>query len=146
MLINGQESEIVRLPVPGFFAIGHYGKNFATSKTYFFSDVRIFATDHKFYCESQGLMLLRLDSLEEAEYFLSVIRSVEFGVQDWTGAYLDGGKWIWRESNDRINYELLWATGFPEIGPSDCLVIDIYGFKNTPCTSLNFFVCQRVGG
>lgn len=91
---------------------------------------------------------LHFDTREEAVYFLSVIRNDPgFSITRWVGAFQDDEQWIWRDTNERINFELPWASNFPIVAPGNCLSLNRHGFVNSAaCTSTHLYFCQKIGG
>ena len=71
---------------------------------------------------------------------------IGFEVARWVGAFQDIGQWIWRETNERIDYVLPWATGYPITAPGNCLTLNKNGFLNSAaCSSNQLYFCQRIG-
>lgn len=105
------------------------------------------ATNHKAACKSFGLTPLHFDTREEALFFLSVMRNdIGFELARWVGAYQEIGQWIWRETNERIDYVFPWATGYPITAPGNCLTLRKNGFlNNEDCSSTLLYFCQRIG-
>lgn len=103
-------------------------------------------TSHKAACEAAGLTVLHLDTREEADFFLSAMRNDDFVTPRWVGAFMEGGHFIWRSTDERISYNLPWATNHPLEFTDRCVTLTRFGFLNISQCTLNLgFFCQRVG-
>ena len=90
-----------------------------------------FPNDQQAICKTAGLAPLSLDSAEEFEYFLALLRFIS--IEDFVGigGRQDANLWYWQSSNVRINYPMQWLQNFPHHDTErNCLYINMHGFAN----------------